>query len=58
MSNVCQYTIHSPSCPSRDDLMSDQSDTRVVQVQPGGDLAIGHNEDVPHPGGVECHRPQ
>ena len=37
------------------DLMSDQCDARIVQVQPGRDLPIGHDEDVPHPGSVLHH---
>lgn len=30
----------------------------IIQVQPGGNLAIGHDEDVSHPGGVLLHRAQ
>lgn len=39
-------------------LVCYHGDTGVVQVQPGGDLPIGHDEDVPHPGGMSLHRAQ
>lgn len=39
-------------------LVCYHSDAGVVQVQPGGDLPIGHDEDVPHPGGMSLHRTQ
>lgn len=39
-------------------LVCYHGDTGVVQVQPGGDLPIGHDEDMPHPGGVSLHRAQ
>ena len=38
--------------------MGHHSDPGVVQVEPRGDLPIGHHEDVSHPGGVSLHRAQ
>lgn len=39
-------------------LMCDNGYSGVVQVEPGGDLPVGDDEDVPHPGGVSLHRAQ
>ena len=39
-------------------LMGDDGDSGVVQVEPGGNLPVGDDEDVPHPGGVLLHRAQ
>ena len=39
-------------------LVSDHGYPGVVQVQPRGDLPVGHHEDVSHPGGVSLHRAQ
>lgn len=36
-------------------LMGDDCNSGVVQVEPGGNLPICDNEDVPHPGGVSLH---
>ena len=30
----------------------------MVQIEPGGDLTIGHDEDMSHPGGVAYDGPQ
>ena len=38
--------------------MCDKGDPGGIQVQPRGDLSIGHDEDLPHPGCVLFHRPQ
>lgn len=38
--------------------MGDDCNSGVVQVEPGGNLSICDNEDVPHPGGMSLHRPQ
>jgi len=36
--------------PSHAHLMCHQGDARVVQVEPGWDLPVGDDEDVPDPG--------
>lgn len=38
--------------------MCDDCNSGVVQVEPGRNLPICHNEDVPHPGCVSLYRPQ
>lgn len=35
--------------------MCHHSDSGVVQVEPGGNLPVGDDEDVPHPGSVFLH---
>lgn len=38
--------------------MRDDCNAGVIQVEPGGDLPVGDDEDVPHPGGVSLHGAQ
>lgn len=38
--------------------MRDDCNSGVIQVEPGGDLPVGDDEDVPHPGGVSLHGAQ
>lgn len=38
--------------------MCDNSDSGVIQVEPGGNLAVSDDEDVSHPGGVSLHGAQ
>lgn len=38
--------------------MCDNWNSGVIQVQPGGNLSVGYDEDVSHPGGVFLHRAQ
>lgn len=38
--------------------MCDNSDSGVIQVEPGGNLPVSDNEDVSHPGGVSLHGAQ
>lgn len=38
--------------------MRDDCNSGVIQVEPGGDLPIGDDENVPHPGGVSLHGAQ
>lgn len=39
-------------------LMCDNCNPGVIQVEPGGNLPVSDDEDVPHPGGVSLHRAQ
>ena len=39
-------------------LVRNHRDAGIIQVEPGRDLPIGHDEDVPHPGGVSLHGAQ
>ena len=39
-------------------LVSNEGDPGVIEVEPGGNLAVGDDEDVSDPGGVAEHRPQ
>lgn len=34
------------------------SHARIRSVKPGGDLAVGHNENIPNPGSVHFQRAQ
>lgn len=45
-------------CRLRFYLMCDNSDSGVIQVEPGGNLAVSDDEDVSHPGGVSLHGAQ
>lgn len=38
--------------------MGDDCNSGVIQVEPGGNLPVGDDEDVPHPGGVSLHGAQ
>lgn len=38
--------------------MRDYCNSGVIQVEPGGDLPVGDDEDVPHPRGVSLHGAQ
>lgn len=38
--------------------MCDDSYARIIQVKPGGDLPVGDDEDVPHPGRVSLYGSQ
>lgn len=38
--------------------MCDDSNSGIVQVEPGRNLPIGDDEDVSHPGGVSLHGAQ
>lgn len=38
--------------------MCDNCNSRVIQVEPGGNLPVGDDEDVSHPGGVPLHGAQ
>lgn len=39
-------------------LMCHYSDARIIQVEPGGNLPVGDDENVPHPRGVSLYRSQ
>lgn len=39
-------------------LMGNHGDAGVVQVEPGGDLPVGHDKDMSDPRGVSFHRAQ
>ncbi len=38
--------------------MRDERESGVVEVEPGRDLPVGHDEHVSHPGRERLHRPQ